>query len=200
MANAVHHGYLPFEEYLKGERDVDFRSEYLDGQIYSMAGASERHNTIASDLSAQINIHLPDECRSWQSDMKVIGKNRNKDFAYYPDIMAACGENTGDQHYRTNPVLIVEVLSPSTKRIDMTEKLDNYTSIDSLLEYLLVSQDTPYLLLHRRRTNWQPEPFYADDTLHLESTGLTIDVKQIYRRVRREVGLEVPSPLQKGTL
>lgn len=76
--------------------------------------------------------------------MKVIGETQGKHFFYYPDIMAACGENEGDQYTRTNPVLIVEVLSPSTQRIDMKEKLDNYKSLASMLEYVVVSQDVRY--------------------------------------------------------
>ncbi len=185
--------YLSFEEYLAGERDVDIRSEYVDGEIYAMAGASETHNTIAGSFFANIELNLKDGCRVWQSDMKVVGKTRdNKPFSYYPDIMAACGENTDDPYYRTNPVLIVEVLSGSTQRIDLKEKFDNYTQIPSLIEYVVVSQETPYLRVFRRRTNWQLESHYAEDTLRLESVGLEIPVTRIYRRVRREVGLETP--------
>lgn len=188
--------HILFDDYLEGERDVDTRSEYVDGEIYAMAGASETHNTITHTLGSAIDNALKDTCRVWQSDMKVVGKtNDNKPFAYYPDIMAACGENTDDPYYRTNPILIVEVLSGSTKRVDLKEKFDNYTQIPSLLEYVVVSQDTPYLRIYRRRTNWQLEPYYADDIFILESVGLEIPVHQIYRRVRREVGLDVPFPI-----
>lgn len=157
-----------------------------------MAGASETHNTITSSLHTAIDNALKDTCRVWQSDMKVVGKAHDgKSFAYYPDIMAACGENTADLYYRTNPILIVEVLSGSTKRIDLKEKLDNYTKIPSLLEYVVVSQDTPYVRVYRRRTHWQLESNYSEDNLVLESVGLEMPVHQIYRRVRREVGLDV---------
>ncbi len=116
----------------------------MDGEIYAMAGASETHNTITHTLGSAIDNALKGTCRVWQSAMKVVGKtNDNKPFAYYPDIMAACGENTDDPYYRTNPILIVEVLSSSTKRVDLQEKFDNYTQIPSLLEYVVVSQDTP---------------------------------------------------------
>ena len=190
---ALKQTYIPFDDYLEGERDVDIRSEYVDGEIYAMAGASETHNTIAHTLGSAIDNALKDTCRVWQSDMKVVGKTRdNKPFSYYPDIMAACGENTDDPYYRTNPILIVEVLSGSTKRIDLKEKFDNYTQIPSLLEYVVVSQETPYLRVYRRRTNWQLESYYAEDTLVLESVGLEIAIHHIYRRVRREVGLDVP--------
>ena len=198
MSHALQQEYTEFDEYLAGERDVDVRSEYIDGHVYAMAGASERHNTITHTFGANIEVNLRDGCRAWQSDMKVIGANRGKNFAYYPDIMAACGENTGDQYVRTNPILIIEVLSPSTMRTDLTEKFENYQSIDSLLEYVVVSQDTPFLRVFRRRNNWQSEAYYADDILSLESVGLDIKIEDIYRRVRKEVGLDVPFPMDKS--
>lgn len=135
VMQALKQTYIPFDDYLEGERDVNTRSEYVEGEIYAMAGASETHNTITSSFHASIDNALKDTCRVWQSDMKVIGKTRdNKPFSYYPDIMAACGENTDAPYYRTNPILVVEVLSGSTKRIDLKEKFDNYTQISSLLE------------------------------------------------------------------
>lgn len=183
---------ISFEDYLAGERDVDIRSEYIDGYLYAMAGASETHNTIANVFSAAIENALKDECRAWQSDMKVIGQHADQNFSYYPDIMAACGENTGDQYVRTNPILIVEVLSPSTQRTDLIEKRDNYFSIPSLIEYVVVAQDVPSVRLYRRRTGWQEETLYAEDRLVLESVELDIPVTHIYRRVQREVGLKMP--------
>ncbi len=182
-------GLIPFGEYLAGERGVGTRSEYIGGLTYAMARSNELHNTVAGELHTLINSALPDECRAWQSDMKVIGENQGQHFAYYPDIMASCEENTGDPYYRTNPSLIIEVLSPSTERIDLNEKFDNYITIPSLLEFVAVSQNTPFLRLFRRRNNWRLESFYAEDIIRLESVGLDIEVQQIYRRVKREVGL-----------
>lgn len=193
----AHYEIVSFEEYLIGERDTDIRSEYVAGQIYAMAGASELHNTIATTFCSLIDNHLSDHCRVWQSDMKVTLKNEGQYFSYYPDIMASCQENDGDDPYvRTNPSLIVEVLSPSTQRTDLKEKLDNYITIPSLLEYVVVSQDTPFLRVFRRRNHWQIEACFADDRFVLESVGLEISVRQIYRRVKREVGLEVLLPGQ----
>lgn len=189
MANAQPKGTIAFQEYLAGERDVDIRSEYIDGQVYAMAGASEVHNTIASELHTMINSHVPDECRVWQSDMKVMGKTQGDYFAYYPDVMASCEENTGDPYVRTNPCLIIEVLSKSTQRTDLKEKRDNYIQIPSLFEYVIVSVDTPYVRVFKRRHSWQLESYYLNDSFTLESVNLDIAVKQIYRRVKKEVGL-----------
>lgn len=199
MSNALKETFVTFEEYVAGEREVEVRSEYVDGYIYAMAGASELHNTVATTFCAAIENSLKETCRVWQNDMKVIGQNQNKQhFAYYPDIMAACGENTGDPYSRTNPILIVEVLSSNTKRVDLKEKYDNYIQIPSLIEYVVVSQDTPYICVFRRRNNWQIEAYYAEEFFTLESVGLTIQVKQVYRRVRKEVGLDVPYPMQNA--
>lgn len=191
MAHVIKYDFTPFEDYLAAERDVDIRSEYVDGLIYAMAGASETHNTIASSFNALIETHLRDGCRVWQSDMKVVIRNKGQKFSYYPDIMAACGDNTDDLYVRTNPILIVEVLSDSTERTDLKEKFDNYTSIPTLLEYVVVSQDVPLVRLWRRRTSWEREMYRADDTFWLESVELDVPVQHIYRRVRKEVGLDV---------
>jgi len=191
MTQALKYDFVPLEDYLAGEREVEIRSEYVDGLIYAMAGASETHNTIAMSFASAIDNALKDGCRVWQSDMKVVVKNKGQRFAYYPDIMAACGENTDDKYVRTNPVLIVEVLSDSTERTDLKEKFDNYTSIPSLLEYVVVAQDVPLVRLWRRRTSWERETYRAGEVFRLESVALDVSVEHIYRRVRKEVGLDV---------
>lgn len=179
MTSALKYDLVPFEDYLAEEREVAIRSEYVDGLVYAMAGASETHNTIASSFHALIETHLRDGCRVWQSDMKTVIHNKGQRFAYYPDIMAACGENTDDPYVRTNPLLIIEVLSDSTERTDLKEKFDNYTAIPSLLEYVVVSQDVPLVRLWRRRTSWELERYRADDTFRLESVELDVPVQYI---------------------
>lgn len=187
---AVKYEYITLEDYLAGERDVAFRSEYVDGQIYAMSGASELHNTVSAELFGAILAKTPLECRAWQSDMKVVIRHSGKCFSYYPDIMVACGTNDEDPYSRNNPILIVEVLSPSTKRTDLGEKFENYTQIPTLREYVIVSQDTPHLQIFRRRNNWKVEYYYAGDTFTLESVGLEMAVETVYRRVRKDVGLD----------
>lgn len=191
MAHAIKYDLIPFEDYLAGERDVEIRSEYVDGLIYAMAGASRTHNTIASSFNALIETHLRESCRVWQSDMKVVIRNKGQKFSYYPDIMAACQFDEDNDYICTTPTLIIEVLSDSTERTDLKEKFDNYTSIPTLLEYVVVSQDVPLVRLWRRRTSWEREMYRADDTFRLESVALDVPVQHIYRRVRKEVGLDV---------
>lgn len=189
MAHAIQYQYTDFKAYLEAERDGMIRHEYLDGEIYAMSGASELHNAVSAELFAAIYARLPDECRAFMSDMKLKVEQDNKFFAYYPDIMVACGANEGDPYVRTNPLLLVEVLSPSTRRTDLTEKLMSYSHIPSLLEYIVVHQDNPHVQIYRRRQAWQGEHFFAGDTFSLESIRLVMSVEQIYRKVRKEVGL-----------
>ena len=150
--------------------------------------ASERHNTIAGEFYTAINAHLPLQCRAWQSDMKVVGNYQGNEFAYYPDIMAACEENTGSPYTRSNPLLIIEVLSTSTQRVDLKEKFDNYTLIPSLMEYVAVSQEEMLVRVFRRSQEWALTMYGADDQLHLESIDLELPVRHIYRRVQAEMG------------
>lgn len=192
MAQVLKYDLIPFEDYLTGERELTIRSEYVDGLVYAMAGASRTHNTITSSFHALIETNLKDECRVWQSDMKTLIQHKGQRFAYYPDIMATCSILDEDEYICTNPILIVEVLSDSTERTDLKEKFDNYTCIPSLLEYVVVSQDVPLVRVWRRRTSWEREIYRAGETFQLESVALNVPVEHIYRRVRKEVGLEVP--------
>src|SRR5437660_9009490 len=139
--------YLSVAEYLAGERDSDVRHEYVDGQVYAMAGASDRHNRIALNIASRLNEHLVnDECEAFVSDMKIKVEEA---LYYYPDVVVTCDPPGGDAYFRTQPRLIVEVTSPSTERVDRYEKLHAYRRIESLQEYVLVSQDAPLIEVHR---------------------------------------------------
>ncbi len=189
MPNTKPKAHYNLADYLVVEKNADVKNEYVAGQVYAMAGASERHNTIATTFCSAIDNHLPNECRVWQSDMKVVGSYQGDEFAYYPDIMAACEENTGNPYTRNNPLLIVEVLSKSTQRIDLKEKFDNYIHIPSLMEYVVVSQEEPLVRVFRRLQDWALSLYGIDDTLPLESIDLELPVRHIYRRVQVEMGL-----------
>jgi Uma2 family endonuclease len=176
---------LSVEDYLAGERDVDVRHEYVDGQVYAMAGASDRHNRIAGNIFSRLNDHLvDDECEPFISDMKI---KVSPVLYYYPDVVVTCDEPGGDPYFRTEPRLIVEVISPTTERIDRTEKLHAYRRIESLLEYVLVAQDAPYVEVHRRGADggWTVEIFNElTEQLTLASVNLTLNLGDIYRNVR----------------
>ena len=175
---------LSVAEYLEGEKDAAVRHEYVAGQAYAMAGASARHNRIAGNIFARLNERLDGaECEPFISDMKV---SVAPDLYYYPDVVVTCDPPGGDPYVRTEPRLVVEVLSPTTARADRHEKLAAYKNCPSVREYALVSQDRMLGELHRRVGNvWQTENFDESDArCAFDSVGLTLTLADIYRNVR----------------
>ncbi|HMV49953.1 MAG TPA: Uma2 family endonuclease [Blastocatellia bacterium] len=177
--------YLSVADYLAGEKESQVRYEYVDGQVYAMAGASDRHNRIALNLSSRLNERTSSgPCETFMSDMKV---KVDPVLYYYPDVVVTCDAPGGDPYLRTQPRLIVEVLSPTTERIDRNEKSSAYRRTPSLLEYALVSQDEMRIELHRRQADgqWTLEIFtQAKESLTLHSVELTLTVADVYRNVR----------------
>lgn len=172
------------EEYLESERDQSVRHEYLDGIVYAMAGASDRHNLISGALYSKLLIHAGEgPCQVFISDMKV---KVDESLYYYPDVMVSCDPSGGDPYFRTQPVLLVEVASPATERIDRHEKLVAYKRIASLQEYVLIAQDRMFVELHRRTGDqWNVFAFtQPDDIISIDAVGLTLSLQDIYRNVR----------------
>jgi Uma2 family endonuclease len=177
---------LTIEEYLKFEQDGEIRHEYVAGQIYAMAGASEAHNLIVGNIFALLRPHLRgSSCRAFVSDMKVKVKTQQADIFYYPDLLVTCDPNDNKKYFKTNPSLIVEVLSNSTETTDKREKRINYQTIESLQEYVLVSQDEIKVEIYRRdsNNNWTVETLAKNDILQLNSVGLTLTMADIYEDV-----------------
>ena len=176
---------LSVAEYLEAEKDSPVRHEFIDGQIYAMAGASDRHNRVSINMTNRLDDHLGDgPCEVFMADMKVWV---SETVFYYPDVVVACDGPGADAYYRRQPRLIIELSSPSTERIDRSEKLLAYKHVKSLKEYVIVSQDRVHIEVFRRRRGerwiWQVLT-ELDDELRLESVGLTLTVPQVYRRVR----------------
>lgn len=176
---------LSVAEYLEAEKDGPVRHEFIDGQIYAMAGASDRHNRISINLTKPLDDHLGDgPCEVFMADMKV---SVSETVFYYTDVIVACDGPGADSHYRKQPKLIIEVSSPSTERIDRSEKLLAYKLVKSLKEYVIVFQDRVKIEVFRRgrgdRWSWQLLT-ELDDELRLESVGLTLTLGQVYRRVK----------------
>ena len=177
---------LTVEEYLNLEQDAEIRHEYVAGQIYAMAGASEAHNLIVTNLIAIIRPHLRgSSCRTFVSDMKVKVKTQQADIFYYPDLLVTCDPNDNKKYFKTNPILIVEVISNSTETTDKREKRVNYQNIESLQEYVLVSQDEIKVEVYRKDNegNWTVETLGKDGNLQLDSVGLTLTMTDIYEDV-----------------
>lgn len=170
--------------YLAGERDGALRHEYVDGQVYAMAGASDRHNRIALRLAARLDAHVGDEgpCEAFMADMKIrVAPN----VFYYPDVVVACDPPGGDPYFRIAPRLIIEVASSSTERIDRHEKRLAYTQLPTLMEYVIVAQDVAGVDVLRRAPDgtWAYDAplTQLDDVVELRSVGLSLTLRDVYR-------------------
>lgn len=185
MALPKHKLYITLEEYIEGEKESNVKHEYVDGQVYAMAGASDKHNRISLNIAARLNNRLSgNRCETFVSDMKVVIEEI---LSYYPDVMVTCDDPIPDAYYRTEPCLIIEVLSPSSERIDRYEKLTNYRRIETLQEYVLVAQERMQVEVYRRQANnqWTHEVFTeVEDEVRFDSVGLSMSLADIYRNVR----------------
>ncbi|CDM97600.1 Uma2 family endonuclease [Limnospira indica] len=171
------------EDYIIAEAESTIRHEYMGGYVFAMAGASEEHNLIAGNLYALLRSHLRgSSCRVFMSDMKVKVQD---DIFYYPDLLVTCNPEDNHRYFKTQPNLIIEVLSESTESTDRREKLMNYQTLETLKEYVLVSQDVMQVEVYRQDTpgSWTVQILGEDNQLTLESVGLTMTVAQIYEDV-----------------
>lgn len=177
------HQHLSVEDYIHGEEGSEVRHEYIGGEVYAMVGTSDRHNLIALNLATLLRPHIRGTpCRLFMSDMKVRLRVASDDAFYYPDLMLACDPDDRATYYRTHPCLIVEVLSDTTERIDRREKLLAYTSIDSLQEYVLLSQNSVEAELHRRAEGWRTQVISSGD-VRFQCLDLTVPLAAIYEDV-----------------
>ena len=175
------------EEYLQGELKAEQKHELIGGNVYAMAGASGNHERIALNISRKFGNHLEGlPCEPFGSDMKVkAGSN-----FFYPDVIVDCNFDESHPYYTESPVIIVEVLSKSTRRTDETTKRTSYLSISTLQEYVLIEQDFVDIEVVRKSEGWQPKHYFLGDEVSFESIDLTLSVEEIYLRVHNEDMLE----------
>ncbi|TCJ13069.1 Uma2 family endonuclease [Rubrobacter taiwanensis] len=146
---ATPHRPLSVEEYLALEESASVRHEYVAGETYALAGATDRHNRISLNIASRLLAAARGTpCRVYMSDMKL---RASESVFYYPDVMVVCGPpEPGNPDFQRDPCLVVEVLSPSTEQIDRREKLLVYENIPSVGAYLVVSQDIRRVERHFR--------------------------------------------------
>ncbi len=177
------------EDYLEGEIVSDIKYEYIDGEVYAMAGASEKHNLISGNFFYEISSKLRknnSSCKTFTSDMKVKATSSNNNY-FYPDTMVVCNDNSHDTDYTKNsPLIIVEVLSKSTRKIDTTIKMINYLNIPSLEEYVIIEQSICEVQVFRKSDNWKSTFYFLGDKISFESIDVTISVEDIYYQVDNE--------------
>ena len=176
------------QEYLALERKSETRNEYYNGEIVAMAGASREHNLTVANLLRDIGNQLEDRpCESYPSDMRVFIEATG--LYTYPDVSVVCGEpRFQDREVDTllNPTVIVEVLSPSTEAYDRGDKFRHYRRIDSLREFVLISQDRMMVERYTRQgKDWVlSEMTDPDQVLKLESIGCQIPLDRIYAKIK----------------
>lgn len=176
---------LDFDEqaYLEGELRADRKHEWLDGHAIAMAGASRNHARLVANASGELYAHLRQSpCELFTSDMKVkAGKN-----FFYPDLLVVCEETSDNPYFSESPVLIVEVLSPATRKIDKVRKRRAYQSLPSLREYVLLEQDVVEIEVSRREEQWLPAYYFLGDEVVFSSLDLRLPVEALYARVDNE--------------
>lgn len=176
--------YVTPQEYLGYEQDNPAKHEYVGGQIYAMIGTRDSHNFIAGNVYAHIRMKMRGgPCRVFMSDVKVWVEAAEA--FYYPDVFVSCDPRDTDPYVKRYPVLVVEVLSPSTEGIDRREKLLNYCKLESLREYVLIGGEQRSVEVYRRAADgaWTMVTLEGDDGLELTSVGIVIPAAEIYQDV-----------------
>lgn len=176
------------EEYLALEREADYKSEYVAGEIYAMGGASPKHVLIAGNVAGELRNRLRHtHCQVYSADLRVQAEADNA--YYYPDVAVVCGRpeyRDGKNDTVTNPVVIVEVLSPATRNYDRGDKFANYRRLASLREYVLVDQEACHVehFLRKEGGGWDfSELDDAEGELALPSLGVAIPLAEIYAKL-----------------
>jgi Uma2 family endonuclease len=179
---------MTLEEYLEFDYNAEGRYEYFDGEVIEMSGESPEHSLLGSQINFLLRRELnPKGCLVFQSDVRI------KVPAMLPyrfgDASALCGkpiyEDLGKSRLHVNPTLIVEVLSPSTENYDREEKFKAYKSIESLREYILVSQVKKFVTLYAKHNEkfWFQSEYVEGETLKIESLDCQLSVDEIYQGI-----------------
>jgi Uma2 family endonuclease len=189
MSTQPQRSFLTPEEYLAIERKAEFKSEYFNGEMFAMAGASRPHNRIVSNVISALNPQLLKRgCNIYPSDMRVkIGKINKYT---YPDVVITCGkeilEKDNDVDTLLNPTVIFEILSDSTEAYDRGKKFQHYQFIESLAEYIFITQDACRAEQYVRQGAWTwtyREYHDLDDVIKLENLGCELALKEVYVNV-----------------
>ena len=172
-------------DYLAYEAQSPVRHEYIAGEIFAMTGASIRHNVIAGNLFAELRTHLKGTpCRALIEGVKL--RLRKEQSYFYPDVMVTCEDRLQEldsqQQIVEAPLVVIEILSPTTEATDRREKLRAYRTLPSLKEYLLVSQEQAQVEIFRRRGDigWDIITYEPGDTVEIASLEIKLGMAEIY--------------------
>jgi Uma2 family endonuclease len=185
MSAPARHAHYSLADYVRLEEYSNVKHEYLDGQIYAMAGGTPAHGAMAVRVSASLLAQLRGRPSNvYSSDVRIRVTATGLDT--YPDVSVVCGgeeRDAEDRNALVNPVVIVEVLSPNTEEYDRGEKLSHYKTIPSLREVVFVSHAKPLLEIWRRGqgSDWRVEAAGLGDSGRLESIDCQLAVDELYR-------------------
>lgn len=189
MGQAAQAAVFTASDYLAWEPAQLDRHEYLDGEVFAMAGAEDRHVTVSMNLAFALRQHLSGSpCRTFMSEMRLQVAAANS--YLYPDVMVTCSAaDRASALVKTAPKLIAEVLSPSTAAFDRGLKFSHYRSLPSLEEYLLIDLDTRCTDVYRKGADglWVLHPFARNDAVTLASVTLTLPAAQLFAEVQDEL-------------
>jgi Uma2 family endonuclease len=176
---------MTYAEYLAAEVASEVRHEFLNGEVWAMAGGTPRHGALAAAMTGELHAALRGgPCRGYSSDVRV--RIPETGLSTYPDLSVVCGEletAPDDKDAITNPIVLVEVLSDSTEAYDRGAKWAHYRRIRSLREYVLVSQGEPRVEVFRRieeTGRWELLEARPGETIELASLGVHLDVAALY--------------------
>lgn len=190
MGNAVSFAVMSAGDFLNWEAAQAERHEFVDGEVYSMAGAEDRHVTLALNVAMALRLHLRGTpCRTYMSDMRLHVRASNSYF--YPDVMVTCGSADRDSPLqKSEPQLVVEVLSPSTAAYDRGDKFARYRQIATLQEYMLVDPDSRRADVYRKGGDgfWVLHPFEAEQTVELACVNLRIGAAELFAEIDSPAG------------
>ena len=185
MARPAEKQSMSYEDYVRTEAESPFKREWLNGEVFAMAGGTTEHGALAMAMGWALgNAIAQRPCRVFSSDVRV--KVLATGLSTYPDASVVCGSletAPNDEHAVTNPILLLEVLSDSTEAYDRGEKFAHYRRIPSLREYVVVSQRERHIEVHRRNEagRWELFETGPDGSVELASLGCTLRIDDVYR-------------------
>jgi Uma2 family endonuclease len=174
---------MTFEEYLEFEERAESKHEFVDGFVFAMAGTSNNHNLLTTNLVAQLRPMARNlSCRVYANDMKL--QVSEGDF-YYPDVFVVCDPDNLTSNIKSNACFIIEILSNSTAEVDRGEKWQNYRKLSSLQTYILISQQRKFIEVYGHMTDgsWRYEVLEDEGKLELLCINASLTLDEIYEDV-----------------
>jgi len=181
--------YITREQYLEGEKNSLVKHEYIQGEVYAMAGASDAHITISLNIASTLRNYLRGKgCRVYMAEMKA--DIEVLDIYYYPDVIVTCDPRDKKfQYFKQYPKLIVEVLSPGTEGFDRGKKFEDYRQLETLEEYVLIAQDRISVECFRKNSEglWVLYPYISEPEIYLGSLDFRCSMTDLYEDVEFQV-------------